>query len=208
MMRGLSDAGHPTGPAAPADPVICAAEEALRHGGIGPARRLLAGRTDAPALVLLGICALREGDPRRAADMFAAAVACAPDDAVAHAYFALALVTIGEVAQADDVLDCALTLAPASFVVRLVAAQCAYRLGLYPAAAQRAEEALALGAPDADSDARARALLQQACARGGRAVGAGLTDTPLNRLSALVRRLRFPAARPARAAPEGMRCSF
>jgi tetratricopeptide (TPR) repeat protein len=208
VMRGLSDAGYPVGPAAPADPVICAAEEALRRGGIGPARRLLAGRTDAPAMVLLGICALREGDPRRAADIFAVAVARAPDDAVAHAYFALALVTIGEVARAEEVLDCALALAPASFVVRLVAAQCAYRLGLYPAAARRVEEALALGAPDADSDARARALLQQARARGGRAVGPGRTDTPLDRLIALVRRLRIPTARSARAFPEGMRCSF
>jgi len=208
VMRGLSDAGYPVGPAVPVDPVLRAAEEALRRGGIGPARRLLVGRTDAPALVLRGICALREGDPRQAADIFAAAVARAPDDAVAHAYFALALVTIGEVAQAEEVLDCALALAPASFVVRLVAAQCAYRLGLYPAAARRVEEALALGAPDADSDARARALLQQARARGGRAVGPGRTDTPLDRLIALVRRLRIPTARSARAFPEGVRCSF
>ncbi len=169
------------------DPAIVAAERALRRGAIAEARRLLAGRGEAPALVLLGVCAWQESGPRDAIAWFRAATERSPDDGMAHGYLALALVSVGMVDAARDALDRALGLAPESFTVRLISAQYAYRLGLYPEAVRRLECALALGASDAASYALARALLQRVRDRGQGSFERRVGTVPLARLVARAR---------------------
>ncbi len=148
---------HPS-PSVDAD--VVAAERALRRGAIQEARRRLAGRRDAPALVLGGFASFREGEVAAAVAAFADATRVAPNDAIAHAYLALALVSIGEVPAAQTSLERALSLSSESFVVRLIQAQVAYRLGMYPTTVGLLERALSRGAPDVEAYEQAATLLR------------------------------------------------
>src|SRR3954466_11883815 len=87
------------------DQVIIDAENALRLGATMMARRLLAGRDDTQALVLLGIASLREGETDAAITAFARAVVADPGHAIAHAYRALALTHAGRVPEAQEGLE-------------------------------------------------------------------------------------------------------
>ena len=141
---------------------IAAAEAALRRGATAEARQMLAHCHDTRARILVGISYLREGQHQQATEVLATTVADSPDNGLAHAYYSLALVISGHVGTAQAALDRAVALEPASFAVRLIAAQFAYRLGFYPEAVRRLNAALALGAPDPESYVLASALLREA----------------------------------------------
>ena len=145
-----------------ASDIVLAAEQALRRGAAEDVRRMLDGREEVKALVLRGICELRDGHHGAAVPILERAIALDPSDAVAHAYLGLALVVMAKVTSARRVLDRALELAPQSFVVHLIEAQYSYRLGFYPMAVKQLEATLALGAPDTDSYALATNLLRLA----------------------------------------------
>lgn len=167
------------------DPVLLA-QEYLQRGAIAAARGVLAGHDDARALVLLGVADLREGQVAAASARFARAVVAAPDDPIAHAYQAFAQILAGEVDDAKESLARAQTLGPAVFLVRLVEAQCAYRLGCYADAVRASQNALALEAPDPASYALAQNLQRQARER---ATGNFVRSGSFPRLPAVLRRL-------------------
>ncbi len=83
-----------------------------------------------------------------------------PEWAVARAYLGVAHLRLTDVADARVELEEAVRLAPASFICRAKYAEFLARLGFYDQAAAQLDEALAHGAPDAESRHAAMELRQ------------------------------------------------
>ena len=157
--------------AASSQPVSDAAllvEEARAHAEHGdqPRARLVLEQAlrrlpEEPSLrlALASVC-LQSGDYDRGLcelDLLRTTVGAAP---VIEAYRAGALMALGRISEAKDVLDAAYAATPDDFYVALKRGELFCRLGIYPTAIDELERALALGLPDAESQRAARALLR------------------------------------------------